>query len=619
MSRLSFVVVGHVDHGKSTLVGRLLADTGSLQEGRLEKVRRICEEQRKPFEYAFLLDALEAEQLQGVTIDVTEVRLTWNGREYLFIDAPGHKEFIKNMITGAAHADAALLLVDAREGLQEQSFRHAYLLSFLGIRDIVVVVSKMDLVGYDRTVFEGLRSEYSRFLDGLHVRSIGFVPISATEGDNVATRSPRLPWYEGPVVLELLETLSVTDRVQRTALRLPVQDVYKFDERRIIAGRIESGQVRTGDEVQVWPSGHRARVRSVEVWPDTGNGPAIAATGHSVGITLDYQLFVQRGDILADPADPPRISSFLVANIFWLGRAALEQGRRYRLRLATLERDVEVFSVKRAMSPVTMTVDTNRTGVGQNEVGEVVFRSARPSVFDVAADIPCTGRFVLLDGYDVVGGGIVQEAEDLYRRPYRQGFPRSAGVAPVADAVSAAERALSYGHRSHVVWLTGVPGAGKTTLARYVEHELFSRGVKTFVIDGENLRLGLSADLAFTDVDRSEQARRAAEVARLCQLAGLVVIVALVSPFRADREFARTVIGEENFTLVYLHAQADVLRQRDTRGLYARAGRDSQVTVPGLNAPYEPPDAGCLVFETVATSAEAIGQEVLAAVLEKIV
>ena len=261
MQRLSFVVVGHVDHGKSTLVGRLLADTGSVPEDRIERVRRICEEQRKPFEYAFLLDALEQEQLQGVTIDVTEVRFRWKEREYLIIDAPGHKEFIKNMISGAAHADAAFLLIDALEGVQEQSRRHAWLLRFLGTKSVAVIVSKMDRVDYRQEVFESLRAAYTDFLQGIDVRPLAFLPVSAAAGDNVSRRSERMPWYGGPSFLEFLEQLELSAGVSGKALRLPVQDVYKFDERRIIAGRIESGTLAVGDEIQVWPSGHTARVK----------------------------------------------------------------------------------------------------------------------------------------------------------------------------------------------------------------------------------------------------------------------------------------------------------------------------------------------------------------------
>ena len=617
-SPLAFVVVGHLDHGKSSLVGRLLADTGALTEGRIEKTRRICQEQGKGFEYAFLLDALEAEQLQGVTIDVAEVRFTWQNRDFRIIDAPGHKEFIKNMLTGAAHADAALLLVDVKEGVQEQSRRHAYLLGFLGVKQVAVVASKMDLVDYAEAIFDRVRDDCSAVIRGLDIRPAAFIPVSATDGENVVTRSPRTPWYRGPSVLEVLEGFRPTAPADSPALRLPIQDVYKFDVRRIIAGRVESGRVSVGDEIQVWPSGHRARVSSLEGWPDTGTTRSTADAGETTGLTLDYPLFVQRGDVIGDPMHPPRESNFLAANVFWIGRSSLSLNHEYTLKLATMERIVEVFSIARVMNAATMEVERGRTHIDQNEAGEVVLKASRPFVFDVAADVPRMGRFVLVDGYDVVGGGVIQEAADLYRRPYRHGLPRSGRISLVRRAVTDADRAASYGHKSHVIWLTGVPGVGKSTIARYIEGELFSRQVKTFVLDGEHLRFGLSADLTFTDADRSEQARRAAEVARLFQLAGLVAIVALVSPFRTDRAYARALIGDQDFTLVHLQAPLEVLRQRDPHDLYARALRGEPVSVSGLNSPYESPDEGSFAFDTAAESVESVGDHILESVLARI-
>jgi bifunctional enzyme CysN/CysC len=302
------------------------------------------------------------------------------------------------------------------------------------------------------------------------------------------------------------------------------------------------------------------------------------------------------------------VSSFLTANVFWLGQAPLEINRRYKLKLATLERDVEVSSITRVMSAVTLKVQTSRARIGQNEAGEVVFRSARPFVFDVAADVPTMGRFVLLDGHDVVGGGIVLESDDLYRRPYREGMPKSADISIVQGVVTPRDRAAAYGHRSHVVWLTGMPGTGKSTVARRLEWELFQRQIKTFVLDGENLRFGLSADLDFSAADRAEHARRAAEVARLFQMAGFVVLVALISPFEIVREYARELAGDEAFTLVHLHAPMHTLLQRDPHGLYAR----------GVNVPYEVPAAPSLSLDTSVEPPDAIVDKVLRRVLTRI-
>ena len=604
---VSFVVVGHVDHGKSTLVGRLLAETGSLPEERIETVRRLCAEQRRAFDYAFLLDALEAEQLQAVTIDVTEAQLRWQGRTYRLIDAPGHEQFLRNMISGAARAEAALLLVDATEGAREQSFRHAYLLAFLGVRDVAVVISKMDLVDYSQAVFERIRAECAAFLQTIGIRPRAFIPVSATAGDNVVSRSPRTGWYGGPSVLEQLAAVEPRPAGSTGPLRLPVQDVYKLGDRRIVAGRVESGRLRPGDEIQAWPSGHRARIKSVEAWPP-GPAPEGVEAGESTGITLDTQLFVQRGDLIAEPQRPPHVSRFLAASVFWLGRAPLEVNRTYTLKLATLERDVQVSSITRVLSPVSLEVPVDRRAIARHEAGEVVLRSARPFVFDVFADVAPLGRFVLLEEHEVVGGGIVVDGGELYRRPYREGMPRSADISPVGGDMSAADRAALYGHRSHVVWLTGMPGTGKSTVARRLERELSRRQVKAFVLDGENLRFGLSADLEFSAADRMEHARRAAEVARLFQAAGLVVIVALISPFAAAREYARELVGDEAFTLVYLHAPLATLRTRDPHGLYER----------GLNAPYEAPITPTLSFDTSRHALESIVDEILRRVAARI-
>jgi bifunctional enzyme CysN/CysC len=618
VSRLAFVVVGHVDHGKSTLVGRLLADTGALHDGHLEKVRRICAEQRKPFEYAFLLDALEEEQLQGVTVDITEVQFQWRDREYLMIDAPGHQEFIQKMITGAAHADAALLLVDAKEGIQEQSRRHAYLLSFLGIKQTAVVVNKMDLVDYSEHFFNRIKDDYTPVLEALNLHPVGFIPASARNGDNLITRSERLRWYDGPAVLDVLERFGSGSRASSGRLRIPVQDVYKFDDRRIIAGRMESGGLQVGDEIQVWPGGHRARVRSLEAWPERELKLTTREMQQTVSLTLDEPLFIQRGDVIADPVNPPHVANLLSANLFWLGRTPLSFDHEYTLKLATTERTAEVFSIARVLNAASMHVDHGKSHIGQNEAGEVVFRTARPLVFDAAADVPATGRFVILDGYHVVGGGIILETDELYRRPYRPDLPKSEGISLTQGDVTAAHRAVSYGHKSHVIWLTGVPGVGKSTLARYLERELFKRDVKVFVLDGENLRFGLSADLGFTDSDRSEQGRRAGEVARLFQVAGLVVIVALVNPFNADREYARALIGDENFTLVHLEAPAAVLRERDPHGLYGLVASGAAVTIPGLNSPYEPPANPALHIDTGSESVDGGGARILNLVLQQI-
>ena len=409
---MNIVIVGHVDHGKSTLVGRLFYDTGSLPEGRYESVARVCEETGKPFEYAFLLDALEEERDQGVTIDTAQAKFHTAGRDYVLIDAPGHKEFLKNMVSGAASAEAALLLIDAAEGVQEQSRRHGYLLHLLGIRQVVVVINKMDLVDFSPEVYDRVQQEYLVFLDELGVHPQAFIPIAAREGDNIVARSARMPWYDGPTIVEALDAFAVRPSREHLPLRFPVQDVYKFDHRRIIAGRIEAGQLAEGDAIVFSPSGHRGVVKTIERWSSPRSGPAEA--GESVGITLTEQLFVERGEVISHIERTPHTGEEIQANLFWLGDRHLAPGRPYVLKLATQEIPCRVARIAGVVDPSTLAASEQRE-VAKNEVATLTLSLQRPIAYDVFTDIVETGRFVLVDGFDVAGGGIVlPPVEDNY-------------------------------------------------------------------------------------------------------------------------------------------------------------------------------------------------------------
>lgn len=407
---LNIVIVGHVDHGKSTLVGRLLHDTGSLPDGKYEAIARVCEDTGKEFEYAFLLDALEEERDQGITIDTAQTRFETDERSYVIIDAPGHKEFLKNMVTGAASAEAALLLIDAEEGVQEQSRRHGYLLHLLGIKQVTVVINKLDLVDYSQEVFEDVRNRYLSFLRELDVTPRFVIPISAREGDNVARPSDRMPWYNGPIVMEALDLFAARAPREDSPLRLPVQDVYKFDKRRIVAGRVESGTIREGDSIVFSPSGHKAVVKTIERWNSPKDG--VASAGESIGITLTEQLFVERGDIISHQENAPTTSSVLQANLFWLGDRHLTTGRKYVLKLTTQEVECTVG----AITGVINTASLDKVGdasqeVAKNEVATVVFDFKNPVAFDPVNEIVETGRFVVVDGFDVAGGGIILRAD----------------------------------------------------------------------------------------------------------------------------------------------------------------------------------------------------------------
>ena len=410
---MNIVIVGHVDHGKSTLVGRLFYDTDSLPEGRYDAVARVCQATGKSFEFAFLLDALEEERDQGVTIDTAQAQFHTSLRDYMLIDAPGHKEFLKNMVTGASSADAAILLIDAAEGVQEQSRRHGYILHLLGIKQVAVAINKMDLVGYAQETFDAVRDTYLTFLQQIGVNPASVIPVSAREGDNIATSSTRMPWYQGPTIIEALDSFTTRPTRERQPLRFPVQDIYKFDQRRIVAGRIESGTLSVGDDLLFSPSGHRAVVKSIERWNSPHTGPAQA--GESIGITLTESIFVERGEIISHAHDTPRTMTELLGNIFWLGNRHLVIGQPYVLKLATQEIPCLLGSIGAVVDTSTLDTSNQQQEVAKNEVATVSFTLKKPVAFDVFTDIVETGRFVLVDGFDVAGGGIVlPPVEDSY-------------------------------------------------------------------------------------------------------------------------------------------------------------------------------------------------------------
>ncbi len=408
--KMNIVIVGHVDHGKSTLVGRLFYDTKSLPEGKYEAVARVCEDTGKEFEFAFLLDALEEERDQGITIDTAQVFFGTGKRDYVIIDAPGHKEFLKNMVTGAASADAAVLLIDAEEGVQEQSRRHGCLLKLLGIRQVAVVINKMDLVGYSQEVFQSVKAEYLEFLSQLGVEPQFVIPVSARQGDNVASGGLAMDWYAGPTVLESLDLFTSVSSKLELPLRLPVQDVYKFDKRRIIAGRVEAGVLRVGDTVHFTPSGHQGVVKSIERWSSPERNYAIP--GESVGITLAEQLFVERGEIISHIDSAPRSSTLLIANLFWLGNRHLTTGRTYTLKLATQELECTVSVINNVIDTSSLaSIGSTAQEMAKNEVATVVLDLKKPVAYDVFSDVVETGRFVLVDEHDVAGGGIIVQPD----------------------------------------------------------------------------------------------------------------------------------------------------------------------------------------------------------------
>ncbi|MBT3183133.1 MAG: GTP-binding protein [Nitrospina sp.] len=521
---LRLVIVGHVDHGKSTLVGRLLSDTGSLPDGKLDFVRDICKQQGKEFEFAFLLDALEEEQEQGITIDTSQIFFSTTQRKYVIIDAPGHKEFLKNMVTGAADAEAALLLIDANEGVQEQSRRHGYILKLLGLTQVAVVINKMDLVGYDEKVYNNIKSEYTAFLNSLGVEAREFIPVSAKLGVNIAASKDEMSWYKGPTVLDMVDQFEKKPPPDHLPFRFPVQDVYKFDERRIIAGRIESGKLKTGDRVIFSPSNKQAVVNSIEAW-SVPEQPSSATSSESIGFTLDEQIFVERGDVCTLMDQLPIVSTTFDANVFWMGKRNLEKGRKFTLKLNTQEVECEVLEFKKAIDASTLETLTDQNYIAKNDVAELTLKTRNPVAFDLFGSVATTGRFVLVDGYDVCGGGIITTYTPTTKTDKLRDEVRTRDFNWVKSEIKPEERAYRNGHRAALLLITGDPGVGKGPLARTLEHSLFQNNFQSYLLDRRNVNLGVGADLDDPkSTGESESARRLGEVSKLFLDAGHVVI-----------------------------------------------------------------------------------------------
>ncbi len=584
MNTLKLAIVGHVDHGKSTLVGRLLHETDALPEGKVRAVQAMSEKRGMPFEWAFVIDAMQAERDQGITIDTTQIRFKSDHRNYVLIDAPGHRQFLKNMVSGAASADAVVLVVDAHEGVQEQTRRHAYLLRLLGVPRVVVAVNKMDLARYEEKRFAEVKGEVAAYLRSIAIEDVLFVPVAAREGANLKLRSADMPWYQGPTLLEALDALPQPKDAAELPLRMWVQDVYKFDERRIIAGRVESGRLRVGDTLLFSPSNASARVASIESW--NAAAPAEATAGVSVGVTLDEDIFVERGQVASHPQAAPLATNAFRARIFWLGRRPLAAGVQYRLRHGCAETLAVIERVERIVDTTTLEAAAGSEVAG-GAVAEVLVRLRGLLAVDDRAQHPVTGRFVLLEGSEIVGGGTVS-TEGFAQR--QAAAPKSANLFHTEHRVLPADRARMNGHRGGILWFTGLSGAGKSTLAVELERLLFRKGCQVYLLDGDNVRHGLNADLGFSPQDRTENIRRVGEVAALMAEAGMIVISAFISPYRLDRDRVRAA-HPEVFHEIYINASLEVCESRDVKGLYrkARAGQIPEFT--GISAPYEAPVA----------------------------
>jgi len=553
---MNIVIVGHVDHGKSTIIGRMLADTHSLPEGKLEQVKETCRRNSKPFEYAFLLDALKDEQAQGITIDAARCFFKTAKRNYIIIDAPGHVEFLKNMVTGAARAEAALLVIDAKEGVQENSTRHGYLLSMLGIKQVSVLVNKMDLVDYDKEVYDRIVAEYSAFLKEIDVTPRSFIPVSGFEGDNVAfAGTENMPWYTGHTVLQQLDDFENEAPPEDKPFRMPVQGVYKFtkdgDDRRIVAGTVDTGQVRVGDDVVFYPSGKRSRVRSIEVF----NAPNrdSAGAGCATGFTLDHQIYIKRGELCARADQQrPKASTLLKANLFWLGRNPLTADKQYFIKLGTAKVPMRLEKVLRVLDASRLT-GSEKQQVERHEVAECVLKTDRAIAFDLGCDIAPTSRFVIVDEYEISGGGIIQEeladAQDWMRR--------SVAIRNLKweqSEITLEQRTERNSHKALMVLISGNEDAGKKPIAKALEKILFNEGKQVYFMGIGNLLYGMDADIRLAEGGnhKEEHFRRLAEAAYLLLDTGMIFIVTATNVRKSDLDIITTSIDAEQMLTVWI-------------------------------------------------------------------
>ena len=609
---LNIVTVGHVDHGKSTVIGRLLADAGALPDGKLEAIRENCKRNSKPFEYAFLLDALKNEQAQGITIDTARCFFQTEKRDYIIIDAPGHIEFLKNMVTGASRAEAALLVIDAARGVEENTRRHGYFLSMLGIRQVSVLVNKMDLVKYDQKVFNEIKTEYEAFLEKINIHPISFIPVSGMGGDNIANFSNRMLWYNGLTVLEQMDAFKAVPEPEDMPLRIPVQGVYKFtesnDSRRIIAGTVDAGRIKKGDPIVFYPSGKKTHVKSLEVF--NAETPECFSAGSAAGFTMTEEIFVKRGEIACLAGQqPPKVGVRLKANLFWLGKDNLIPKKAYFLKCGTAKVEMRLEKVERVVNASNLNC-INRQYVEKNEVAECILKLDRPMAFDLTGFIDATARFVIVDDYEIAGGGIITEA--LKDETYDEKNIRWS-----SDAMTASERSMLLGRSGLVVWMTGLSGSGKTTISQEVERRLVAQGIPAYILDGDKLRSGLNNDLGFTDEDRVENIRRTTEVAKMFKDAGIVTFVTLISPFTEARRMARANIGSE-FIEVYVKADVETCAKRDPKKLYEKALKGEIKNFTGIDSPYEAPRHPDVLLDTELWSEEECAEALLGEVLSKI-
>ena len=600
---LRFLTCGSVDDGKSTLIGRLLYDSKLIFEDHLAA---LAKDSRKhgttgdDIDLALLVDGLEAERQQGITIDVAYRFFSTEKRKFIVADTPGHEQYTRNMATGASNSELAVILVDARKGILTQTRRHAYIVSLLGIRHVILAVNKIDLVDFSQDVFERIASDFRAFAEKLAFKTLAAVPLSARYGDNVTQESGRTPWYRGPSLLDILETVEVETGLADAPFRMPVQWINRPNQDfRGFSGTIASGRISAGDGVVVANSGRSSRVARIV----TANGDLNSAVaGQAVTLVLADEIDISRGDMLADPGARPEVADQFAAHLIWMAEEELLPHRQYLLKAGTRTVPCQVTSLRHKVDVNTLEHLASRT-LKLNEIGYCNLSTAEPIAFDPYTANRDTGSFIVIDRFTnaTAGAGLIEF-----------GLRRATNVHWQALDVNAGARAGLKGQKSCVLWFTGLSGSGKSTIANLVEKRLFGEGRHTYLLDGDNVRHGLNRDLGFTDADRVENIRRVAEAAKLFADAGLIVLVSFISPFRSERRLARDLMKEGEFVEVFVDTPLSVCMERDPKGLYKRATAGQIKNFTGIDSPYEAPESPELTLFTDANSAEKLAGEVVA-------
>ena len=597
---LRFIVCGSVDDGKSSMIGRLLYDSKQIFDDQLASLANDSLQhgtQGEAIDFALLTDGLQAEREQGITIDVAYRFFATDKRAFIVADAPGHEQYTRNMVTGASTAEMAVVLIDARKGVLTQTRRHSLLVDLLGIKNIIVAINKIDLIDYSQEVFDGISQQYLEFAKSLHFENIHFVPICALTGENLTLPSTNTPWYAGPRLIEIAETVAVGTQDLSGAFRMSVQSVSRPNsDFRGYMGTIASGEISVGDQIRVNPSGMETRVKGFADF----DGPRDSAiAGESVCLVLEDEIDISRGDLLSSIVDSALVSDHVEVHLVWLAEEAMIPQRSYLLKIGSKEVRAHIDRLKYRID-INSNEHVSAVTLGLNDIGICNISTVTPIGLDPYDLNRSTGAFVLIDRITnrTVGAGMI-----------RHSLRRSENVQWQELTVGREQRELMNEQKGFVVWLTGLSGSGKSTIANALEVMLHQRKIRTFVLDGDNVRHGLNADLGFTETDRAENIRRVAEVAKLFVDAGMVTIVSFISPFEAERSLAKEIIGESDFFEVFVDAPMVVVEKRDTKGLYAKARAGLLPNFTGVDSPYEiPTNPNLRVESSVSSVVECIDQ-----------